>query len=149
VTLQFYVCILGHTFAVELGPTPKDEDRMSYGAFEADLQKELVDRLNRAGLHLVSEIRTRLNVSQPYKRSGLHFRGLDPSRRGEFPRKLSGQLLKSIASTVDAQELVAIVGTALPHGKFLEFGTTKMAARPWLYRTYQDVEDQLARILVG
>lgn len=117
-----------------------------------NIRRELARRLELAGFLLVSEIRRNLNRSQPYVRTGpggQNFRGLDPSRPGEFPKKLSGQLIKSIAHTVDANKLVLTVGTAIKHGKFLEHGTRRMDPRPWLVRTYTTVRDRISRLLGG
>lgn len=94
----------------------------------------------------VSEIRQNLNTAQPYKRTGSGFTGYDPSKPGDFPHKLSGQLQKSIAYSVDEQELTCTIGTAMKHGFFLEMGTRFMAARPWLTRTVQSLHGKIAAL---
>jgi len=116
------------------------------------LKQQLGDRLDRCGFLLVSEIRRNLNRAQPYTRYGSgkqYYRGLDPSKPGEYPRKLSGQLLKSIAHSVDRSNLVLTVGTGIKYGKFLELGTKKMAARPWLFRTYHVIKQRIINVLRG
>jgi hypothetical protein len=109
-----------------------------------DLEKEVVKALHKAGAMCVSELRTNLNNAQPYQKYGSRFVGLDPSKPGDFPKKLSGQLLKSVAYSVDEQELSVTTGTAIEHGKFLELGTSRMQPRPWLFRTVQGLYPKIA-----
>lgn len=60
------------------------------------------------------------------------FRTLNISNPGEPPTTKTGTLVRSIFWKVIPSEMKAIVGTPLNYGMFLEFGTTKMEARPWL-----------------
>ena len=53
-----------------------------------------------------------------------------PSPPGEPPYRVTGTLTRSITHEVDKD--TARVGTNLKYGKFLETGTSKMAARPYL-----------------
>lgn len=72
-------------------------------------------------------------------RSGKKFkRGGKTGQRsapGEFPKTDRGRLVASIKTESSAGGLIFRVGTNLRYGRFLEFGTLKMAARPWLART--------------
>jgi len=52
------------------------------------------------------------------------------SSPGQPPASDNGKLVESISRKRDG--LVAIVWTELEYGKFLEFGTTHIAPRPWL-----------------
>jgi len=52
------------------------------------------------------------------------------SSPGEFPRQFSGEFVGSIVHVHSGGK--SRVGSTLPLGKWLEFGTKKMAARPWL-----------------
>ena len=58
-----------------------------------------------------------------------------PSRPGEPPRVDSGQLRDSIFAR--AQGFTAEVGTDLAYGRHLEFGTARVAARPWLHPAFE------------
>jgi len=55
-----------------------------------------------------------------------------PSRAGDPPGIDTGTLANSIESDINRSELTGEVGTALEYGPHLEFGTTRMPARPWL-----------------
>ena len=53
-----------------------------------------------------------------------------PSLPGEAPAIDMAQLVRSVTHTVEDE--VGYVGTKVVYGKFLEFGTSRMLARPWL-----------------
>jgi phage gpG-like protein len=62
------------------------------------------------------------------------------SAPGQFPQVDTGVLIGSLffraASTTN---LTASFGTNIDYGYFLEFGTSRMAARPWLRPSYKAV----------
>jgi phage gpG-like protein len=114
----------------------------------AEIQKGFV----RAGVYYVSQTRGYLNTDQPYKRaksSGRH-RGLAPSKPGEYPRKLSGQLQRSITWAFDPAKLVLTVGSNLAgYPAILQLGSRFMAPRPWLSLSFEAEQDTLARLILG
>lgn len=60
------------------------------------------------------------------------------SAPGEFPRKRSGRLAASVFHRVVQDAVTKLyfeVGVTAPHSKFLEKGTSRMAARPHLAPT--------------
>lgn len=57
------------------------------------------------------------------------------SAPGEYPASDTGRLMGSIMS--DIAPTVATVGTNIVYGQYLEFGTSKMAARPWLLPSFE------------
>lgn len=62
------------------------------------------------------------------------------SAPGEYPKTLTGQLVASLFKRISTTTaLTAEVGTGLDYGKFLEFGTSRMAARPWLRPSFLEV----------
>ncbi len=65
------------------------------------------------------------------------------SRPGEPPRLDSGRLRDSIFARVSADGLSAEVGTDLDYGAQLEFGTQRMAARPWLHPAFEASKDRI------
>ena len=64
------------------------------------------------------------------------------SRPGQYPSTDLGGLAASIG--VAKQGDAVLVGTALMYGKYLEFGTSRMAARPWLLRSFKQAMTDLA-----
>lgn len=66
---------------------------------------------------------------------------------GEFPSMRTGHLRRNVQMEVDAENLVARVGTNVKYGRWLEFGTRKMAARPWLSRTLRETAGDVRQIL--
>lgn len=59
------------------------------------------------------------------------------SAAGEFPKSDTGSLVANITSEFSFNGLESTVGSriAAPHGFYLEYGTSKMAPRPWLFPT--------------
>lgn len=118
--------------------------------FVHNIERNLERNMKAAGFWFVSWIRVALNRAQPRRRySGVHvtYKGLDPSRPGDrFPKKLTGQLIRSIAFNVGNQTLT--VGSGLNYAGFLQQGTRFMQARPWLTSAYEDCKDQIARIIL-
>lgn len=68
------------------------------------------------------------------------------SRPGDPPNTDRGRLVQSIKFDFKDGGLVGRVGTNLRYGAFLEFGTLKMAARPWLSTAINMTKDQVAKI---
>lgn len=50
----------------------------------------------------------------------------------------SGRLMNSITHSVDESDNTAMVGTNVEYGKYVELGTSKMSARPFLKPTIQE-----------
>lgn len=59
------------------------------------------------------------------------------SAPGEFPKTDTGQLVSSLYFRVAANKLSAFFGTKLNYGTYLEYGTSRMRARPWLKPTFK------------
>jgi phage gpG-like protein len=59
------------------------------------------------------------------------------SAPGQYPAQDTGRLMASIkAIPPTASRLEGMVGTNLVYGLYLEFGTSRMAARPWLFPSF-------------
>jgi len=67
------------------------------------------------------------------------------SRPGDPPFKQTGHLRRSIAWEING--IVGRVGTNLDYGRFLELGTRRMAARPWLRRSLLEKQAEIQKIL--
>lgn len=123
-----------------------------YDDYLEQLKAKLSKNLDKAGRHLRNEIRKELNRSQPYERTkgakGIYYTGLDPSLPGEPPKKIRGDLQRSIA--VDKPDPLTVkVGSNLDRAYWLEVGTHKMAARPFFRSTLAKEIENLARIITG
>lgn len=68
-------------------------------------------------------------------------------RRNTNQGRSTGALADSVAVRLAADGLGGSVGTDLPHGRYLEFGTRRMAARPWLQPAFESLKPQLRRRL--
>jgi hypothetical protein len=86
-------------------------------------------------------------VTRRPKRTRIY--GFARSKPGEPPRKQFGHLRRSITHDVDKANLTARVGTTLKVGRYLELGTRRMAARPYLRSTYLRVAPQIAQIFMA
>jgi HK97 gp10 family phage protein len=110
---------------------------------EEALVRGLLQGARTAGNFLVGRIKRK--IDRPNRL------GRDPSRPGEPPKKVTVRLQKSIASTVgvEGKEVVLAVGTNVRYGRYLEGGTSRMAARPWLRPTVAENLENAGRIIVG
>jgi len=62
------------------------------------------------------------------------------SSPGEPPAQATGALRQSIKGGTEGagDNLFGYVGTSLDYGRMLEFGTSRMAARPWLRKSFEE-----------
>lgn len=70
------------------------------------------------------------------------------SAPGEPPRYRTRDLLNSIQMIREGAAAVR-VGTHLMYGLYLELGTAKMAARPWLRTSLVIMQDEIARLILS
>lgn len=71
--------------------------------------------------------------------------GAAVSEPGEPPRKQFGHLRRSVAW--EQEGLTARVGSNYKIARYLEFGTSRMQARPWLRRALAECRDRIRAIL--
>lgn len=71
--------------------------------------------------------------------------GANPSAPGEPPHKQRGRLIGSLAFEIS--ELLGRVGTNYKVGRWLELGTKRVAARPWLRRALLECRQIIRAIL--
>lgn len=114
-------------------------------------------KLNQVGEEMVTYIKqnmisTPLDYSKPYvDGEDLHF----PSQEGAFPAVWSKELINSLEHKVvqTGNRVVLLVGVNLDkdaeegYAVWLEYGTTKMAARPYLTPTLFQFESRIMEIL--
>lgn len=72
------------------------------------------------------------------------------SSPGEPPAVQLGDLRKSVKGGVEKEgrDVVGFVGTELSKGAFLEHGTSRMAARPWLRPSFEKASDKVREIFM-
>ena len=71
--------------------------------------------------------------------------GARRSTPGDPPYKQTGRLRSSITHEMitDGQGAIARIGTNLKYGLYLELGTRRMAARPYLRRALDETRDEI------
>jgi hypothetical protein len=122
------------------GITAWNADRIA-----ANLRARVARNAERAGRHLVAAARRKLAVQGP-----------PPSRPGDSPHRITGDLQASVIATVTIgggpggrSTITLVVGTPLEIGYFLEAGTSTIAPRPWLRPTLAEEGKAVARIMAG
>lgn len=68
------------------------------------------------------------------------------SSPGEPPAVATGRLRQSIKGVTENNGLTGLVGTEIDYGPMLEFGTSKMASRPWLRKSFEKAEKAVLAI---
>lgn len=105
-----------------------------------------------ATAHLEGAVKQEISVGQATRRTASGtLVGLEPSKPGYPPHVLTGRLRQSIAHAVtfEGQAVVGKVGTNVEYAPFLEFGTRRMEARPFLRPTLFRERKRIAAILKG
>jgi hypothetical protein len=120
------------------------------------VRKAALDRLRRAVARLHAALLEALNVPNTgtrVKGPGGRRRTVypSPSKPGEPPRKRTGWLQRNVVYEIDGRKNTARIGVTAgaKYGAFLELGTRRMRARPWLLATLERVRPELAAILGG
>jgi len=103
-----------------------------------DVKAKMRLRMSLVGEMVASKIRE--NISDPTRTAG-------PSLPGAFPHADTGRLRNSIEYAVDDDGLSVRVGTNVEYGGYLELGTDKMEARPFLEKTIYDMEPAIRKAL--
>lgn len=117
------------------------------------LEKQLGDNLERAAIHLTNAMKEKVNRAEPYQRytgdKGIWYKGEEPSLPGEPPKKIRGDLQRSIAYEMSSDRKSVKVGSNLDYARYLELGTSKMEARPFIRSTLDEERDKINNILAG
>jgi len=102
-------------------------------------------RVRVSGMARLSASLRRLRETQTVAMAAAVARGArdvrDAARR-ELPRR-SGRLARAVTIETAADGLAATVGTDLDYGTYLELGTRRMAAQPWLLPAFRGVRARL------
>lgn len=110
----------------------------------AHVEDTIANRLEALGALMVADIRD--DISEPAGTKP----PFTPSAPGEPPHRRHGRLRRSITHEVQRGRVSILrVGTNLKYAKFLELGTRKMAARPFLRPALRRAKRDIGRILRG
>ena len=122
-------------------------------AVYAKVVAEVERRMHVACIFVVGETKRALNRSQPVVRRGKRLIGLDPSKPGEPPKKVTGRLQMSIVYKVvrTSKSIVGYVGSDVVYARALEFGHTYkyfvLLPRPYVRPAIANHGNQIAAIL--
>jgi len=118
----------------------------------ARLDKKLIANQKRGILLSAHQVRTEaIKLISKGARSGVKYTRYLPYRTGiasaagEPPKSDTGRLVSQIFVDIDADGFGATVGTNLDYGLYLEVGTSKMSARPWLTPTLETLQPKLVK----
>ncbi|MDD5358333.1 MAG: hypothetical protein PHX80_04250 [Candidatus Nanoarchaeia archaeon] len=98
-----------------------------------------------------SMYRTTINTSVVYRR-GNKEKGYiyhSPSVPGEPPAVDTARLVQSITHRIEyeANSATGYIGTKVPYGRYLEFGTSRMPPRPWLGPAVEKNKNRIKNLL--
>lgn len=90
------------------------------------------------------------NGVRDYAKQLIGIQGPPRSLPGEPPHMDTTRLMNSVEVIGPAAQndlVFASIGTSVPYGKYLEFGTTHTAARPWLVRSLRERQDATTKTI--
>ena len=121
--------------------------------------KEIIKNLEQEGvkrmLVAVNEVRNQTLEVLSGSRTGRQYKVpgtqviYTASAPGEPPAVATGQLRQSVKTAVEGEgrTVVGLVGTDLPKGKMLEYGTMNILPRPWLRVAFDKSTAKVREIL--
>lgn len=95
------------------------------------LEADLSARMKRLAQNVDGFVASVANDGASRIRAAMHSAS-SPSSPGSAPGIVTGNLIKSVQTTHERGSFKAEVQVTAPHWHLLEFGTSKMAARPFL-----------------
>lgn len=105
----------------------------------------------RLRIECTQRIATAAAQLQDAAKQNIGIQGPPRSTAGNFPHRDTGNLQENVVAIhgETASQVFASVGTSVPYGPHLEFGTEKMAARPWLKRTTEEQRTSVVETLTA
>ena len=108
--------------------------------------KQAIELIGRSG-NLVRNTAV-TNIQMGDARSGVRRKdGTRSSGAGEYPKTDTGFLVSHINHKIDMDKLGASVESNASYSAALEFGTSKMAARPFMHPSLQENKPKIKRLL--
>lgn len=68
------------------------------------------------------------------------------SAPGEYPARRTGQLVNTLQTSWDPENLTAVVGSSVPYARYLEKKDPSAGGRPWLSRAAKETDGQVKAI---
>jgi len=111
------------------------------------IKLDLIDKLDFAGLIALDNAQKIVGRDQPRGKTKSGERiGLDPSTPGTPPKRVTGNLQRSINWDLDRNLVIGRIGTPLRYGKHLQLGTRTVAPRPWLNKAINASKNKMRNI---
>lgn len=119
------------------------------GSLSGGKVKEAIDRGVKAGAMLVRSTAQRKILSGPksgktYKRRGISHQASAP---GEPPASDTGRLVQGIVVQPAPEAFAYDVKSLADYAGFLEYGTSRMSARPYLEPSAHEQADNIAKLI--
>lgn len=136
---------------IEMRVSFQDEARKRIGLLSPRLLKNLHDAVKQAALIVQGTIKKKISHGPRSGRIYSYYRGgkrpitHQTSAPGEPPKTDTGRLVNSIRTNF--MTLSAEVGSDVKYSEFLELGTSKMAARPWLQASFEESSGQVEQLI--
>jgi HK97 gp10 family phage protein len=104
------------------------------------VRRAVADGMEQAARSLVRVMRANLNTPYP-----------PASEPGEFPHKRTGNLRDNVDYWIDRKTLKLRIGPTVDavYGLYLEYGTSRMAARPWIAPSYASRKQQFQNTIAN
>jgi HK97 gp10 family phage protein len=120
----------------------KSLERLGSDAEEAMIDV-ITDLVTDTQQYSVDGINTGPATGAVYTRGGITHQASAP---GEYPMSDTGRLASNIITLLPSgSSIEGQVGTNIEYGTFLEFGTSRMAARPWLMPSFEKAKVDVAK----
>lgn len=117
------------------------------------IEAEFKRNLQKAALYVKGKVKQNINSGQEYVRTkgpnGVYYHGRDPSQPGDYVKRVTGQLVRSIATAPSPDGNSWTVGSNLQYATYIEFGTSKAAPRKFLRATLEEERDNIIRIIAS
>jgi len=116
---------------------------------EKRIWDELEKRISKSITKLHSFTKMMVSKNQPTRRTGNRKRGLNPSRAGQYPKKVTGKFAKSLKKKM-RHNAYFIEGKFFSDGLlgiWLQMGTRNMDPRPWMSKALKSMEAPIRRII--
>lgn len=110
---------------------------------------ELLERLERFGITYKTFIIEGISKTQPTTGRGVNKKGLDPSQGGEYPKVVTGILRAGFRSTLNKRAFSVRIWTNTKYAPPLQFGTRRMARRPFMTLALTQNKGKLQRTFSG